>query len=153
MPSPPQQQIVVAIANQQSQLYQQVRQLNASLETQVQERTAQLQQALNFEALLKRITDKVRDSLDERQILTTAVQELAIGLNVDCCDAALYDLEQRTSTICYESIRSDRIQPAVGKTVLMDAESTLYEQGLTGQCIQFCWQVSLFSVLRNIEKP
>jgi len=47
-----------------------------NLERQVQERTAQLQQALNFEVILKRITDKVR-GLDEGQILQTAVQELA----------------------------------------------------------------------------
>jgi len=52
-----------------------LQQLNADLERQVQERTSQLQQALDFEAMLKRITDKVRDSLDERQILQTAVQE------------------------------------------------------------------------------
>lgn len=142
----------LAMAIQQSQLYQQVRQLNANLETQVQERTAQLQQSLNFEALLKRITDKVRDSLDEGQILSTAVQELAIGLHVDCCDAALYDLERRTATICYESIHSDRIQPAVGKTVSMDAELTLYEQGLNGQCIQFCSCAPSLNSIRGIER-
>jgi len=32
----------------------------------------------DFEAMLKRITDKVRDSLDESQILQTAVEELAL---------------------------------------------------------------------------
>jgi len=48
-------------------------QLNANLERQVQERTSQ-QQALDFEAMLKRITDKVRDNLDESQILQTAVE-------------------------------------------------------------------------------
>jgi len=57
---------------------------------QVQERTAQLQQALNFEVILKRITDKVRDSLDEGQILQTAVQELAC-LSINHCDTALYN--------------------------------------------------------------
>lgn len=54
----------LAIAIQQSELYEQVKQFNASLEFQVQERTTELQQALNFEALLKRITDKVRDCND-----------------------------------------------------------------------------------------
>ncbi|MDX2099256.1 MAG: PAS domain-containing protein, partial [Leptolyngbyaceae cyanobacterium bins.59] len=48
------------------------------LERQIQERTAQLQQILSFEATLKRITDKVRDSLDENQIIQTAVRELAV---------------------------------------------------------------------------
>jgi len=77
-----------------------LQQLNANLERQVQERTSQLQQALDFEAMLKRITDKVRDSLDERQILQTAVEELALHLSG--CNAALYNLSQGTSTICYE---------------------------------------------------
>ena len=43
---------------QQSQLYQQVQQLNTDLECQVQKRTEELQQALEFEATLKRIADK-----------------------------------------------------------------------------------------------
>jgi PAS domain S-box-containing protein len=85
-----------------SELYQQVQQLNATLEQQVQERTAQLQQARSFDALLKRITDKVRDSLDEGQILQTVVQELCLGLSCLSCDTAVYDFEQGTSTICYE---------------------------------------------------
>jgi len=51
-------------------------QLNA-IERQVQERTSQLQQALDFEAMLKRITDKVRDSLDESQILQTAGRRIS----------------------------------------------------------------------------
>jgi len=53
-------------------------QVEASLESQVQERTNQLQQALEFDTMLKCITDKVRDSLDESQILQTVVQEPAI---------------------------------------------------------------------------
>jgi len=59
---------------------------HANLERQVQERTSQLQQALDFEAMLKRITDKVRDSLDESQILQTAVQELVLVTRVSCCN-------------------------------------------------------------------
>ncbi|MBC7970767.1 MAG: PAS domain-containing protein, partial [Verrucomicrobia bacterium] len=46
----------LAIAIQQAALYQQVQTLNTELEQQVQDRTLQLQQSLNFEALLKRIT-------------------------------------------------------------------------------------------------
>lgn len=82
----------VSIAIQQSELYQQVRQLNTNLEHQVRQRTQQLEQALSFEALLKRITDKVRDSLDEQQILHSAVWELAEALNVVACNTALYQL-------------------------------------------------------------
>ncbi|MGA7936379.1 MAG: PAS domain S-box protein [Kovacikia sp.] len=126
-----------AIAIQQSELYRQVQQLNTKLEVQVQERTAQLQQALQFEAMLKRITDSVRDSLDEEKILQTAVQELALGLEVVACDAALYNLEQRTSMICYEYIRSN-LPPAKGSIVRMVEAYEIHEQLLQGWYFQFC---------------
>jgi GAF domain-containing protein len=73
----------MTLALQQDDLCQQVGLLNADLETQVQERTTQLQKALDWEAMLKRITDKVRDSLDENQILQKAVQELALVMGME----------------------------------------------------------------------
>ncbi len=129
--------IQVAIAIQQSELYRQVSQLNANLEEQVRERTAQLQQALTYEALLKRITDSVRDSLDEDQILQNAVQELVLGLETSGCDAGIYDLEQATSTIRYEYIRAD-IPAAKGSTLKMADHAHLYNQLLQAQYFQFC---------------
>jgi GAF domain-containing protein len=127
----------VSIAIQQSELYCQVQQLNTALEAQVHDRTAQLQQALRFEATLKRITDSVRDSLDEDRILQTAVQELASGLKIMGCDAALYNLEHRTSTVCYEHILSD-LPTANGVTVKMEILAEVYDGLLREQCFQFC---------------
>jgi PAS domain S-box-containing protein len=126
----------VAIAIHQAELHQQVQQLNANLETQVQERTFELQQALEFEALLKRITDKVRDSLDETQILQTAVQALAIGLSVQCCDTALYNFEQESSTVKCEYITSD-FPSANGQTFLFANLPEVYGQLLQRQYVQF----------------
>lgn len=128
----------LAIAIQQSKLYQQIQQLNADLETQVIERTAELERALGYEATLKRITDKVRDSLDESQILQTAVQEVAISLGVYSCDAALYDIEHRTSTICYEYI-SPEIPSAKGLTLKIDDWPDIYKQLLQGHYVQYCF--------------
>jgi PAS domain S-box-containing protein len=128
----------VAIAIQQSELYQQVQQFNAELEAIVQERTVQLWQALHYEALLKRITDAVRDSLDESTILETAVQELAVGLNVSSCGTGLYDLEQHTSTIRYEYIAA--AAPVLQGTVVpMSKHPEIYKHLLQGDCLQFCW--------------
>ncbi|MBW4582612.1 MAG: PAS domain-containing protein [Tildeniella nuda ZEHNDER 1965/U140] len=140
----------LAIAIQQAALYQQVQTLNTDLERQVQERTAQLQKALKFEALLKRITDHVRDSLDETQILQTAVQALAIDLAIDCCDAALYDMERRTSTICYEHIR-ERVSTGVGVTVPFDRNPDLYDQVLRGQSVHCCVTSLTADPCRNIK--
>lgn len=126
----------LAIAIQQSELYEQVQRLNSDLEQQVAERTAQLRQALGFEAMLKRITDKVRDSLDEGQILQTAVRELALVLGLCCCDAALYDLDAQTATICYEY--SPSAKSCQGLVISMNDFPVVFQQSLQGQSFQFC---------------
>lgn len=113
-----------------------LQQLNSNLESQVGERTAQLSQSLSFEAALKRITDKVRDSLDERQILQTAVHELGEGLGVTCCNAALYDLDHHLSVICYEY--NTTIFPVKGRRIDMQKYPDLYQPLLQGQYLQFC---------------
>lgn len=123
-------------AMQQSELYQQAQAFNTDLELEVQRRTAQLQLASDFEAALKRITDKVRDSLDEAQILQTAVQELGAGMGVNSCNAALYDLDEATSTIAYEYNPS--ILSFQGHVVPMAESPELYAQLLNGQYCQFC---------------
>lgn len=76
--------------------------LAAELDLQVQERTQQLQRALEKEAMLNRITEKLRDSLDERQILQTAVRELAVALESNYCNATLYRTSPQAESICYE---------------------------------------------------
>ncbi|HEY9738103.1 MAG TPA: PAS domain S-box protein, partial [Trichocoleus sp.] len=120
----------------QKQAEADLQQLNDNLEAQVKERTAQLQQSLSFEATLKRITDKVRDSLDESQILQTAVQELGKGLGVRSCNAALYDLEQSTSTVYYEYNTS--LFTVKGRVAQIESFPELYQPLIEGQHIQFC---------------
>ncbi|MEP0820511.1 hybrid sensor histidine kinase/response regulator [Trichocoleus desertorum] len=128
--------IQLAIAIKQSELYQQVQQLNTELTYQVQDHIVELQQALRFEATLKRITDKVRDSLDEDQILQTAVEELAIALDVGCCNAALYDYSHNTSHIRYEFTRF--LAGCRGQVISMEYYPEIYQQLQQGQCFQFC---------------
>ena len=114
-----------------------LRQFNAELENQVQERTAQLQQALKFEAMLKRITDKVRDSLDESQIFQTTVQELAQGLGVIRCNTAWYNAAQTTATVCYEYTTS--MHSFQGKVVQIADFDEFFSQLLKSQHFQFCY--------------
>lgn len=106
-------------------------------EHRIRERTAQLQQALDFEALLKRITDKVRDSVDERQILETVVQELAQGLGLNRCNTTLYNLEQATATVGYEYNRT-LLGVVCERTRPMADFPELYAQLLRGETLQFC---------------
>ena len=113
----------------------QIRQVNDELRHKLDERNSALDQLTEFEATLKRITDRVRDSLDEKQILQTAVQELTEALNVRGSNTSLYDLEQGTSTIYYEytTLPSDR-----GRVSQMEAFPEVYHQLLEGQYFQFC---------------
>ena len=126
----------LGLALRQAEHYQKLYRLNSDLERKFRAHSAQLQLAFEFEETLKRITDKVRDSLDEDQILQTAVQELTLAIGISGCNAALYDLEQRTSTIRYEY--TTNVSPAQGRVSQMDGFPELYGQLLQGQSFQFC---------------
>lgn len=121
---------------QRKQAELELQRLNDRLESLVEERTARLQQSLSFEATLKRITDKVRDSLDEAQILQTAVEELAEGVGANSCHAALYDLEKGTSTIRYEFNPS--IFSTQGQVTNIREDSEIHDLLLRGEYLQFC---------------
>lgn len=114
-------QLVLAI--QQSYLYSQVEYFNRTLEAQVQERTEQLERSLNYEALVKEITDKIRDSLDKTLILETVVQEIADHFQAERCYASLYDATQTTATILYDSNQATSL---VGTTIPLAEEQELY---------------------------
>nr|WP_277874391.1 MULTISPECIES: GAF domain-containing protein [unclassified Leptolyngbya] len=126
----------VAIALHHSRMYERAQQLNANLEEEVQRRTEQIGRVLKYESMLKRITDKVRDSLDENQILQAAVQELTVVLELSGCNAALYNLDENTSTILYEY--TDSIPASYGKVSRMEDSPDIYRQLKDGLSFQFC---------------
>lgn len=126
----------VAIALRQCKLHQQTQQLNVTLERQMQHHNAQLKNALEYESMLKRITERVRDSLDERTIIEAAVQELTLVLDIAGCNAALYDLDQGTSTIHYEYTQS--IPTSQGRVAQMEDFPEIYQQLQRGWAFQFC---------------
>ncbi|MBE9121837.1 GAF domain-containing protein [Tychonema sp. LEGE 07199] len=64
-------------------LYKEVQALNANLERQVQERTAQLQKSLDFARVLTRVRDQIRSTLDLKTILQTIVREVRVLLDTD----------------------------------------------------------------------
>ncbi|MEM8723069.1 MAG: response regulator [Cyanobacteria bacterium P01_G01_bin.39] len=92
------------------------------------------QQALEFEALLRRVTDKLRDSLDEKQILATATQQLAEVLDLASCQIELYDAEQVTATIEYEHSLSLPLSQGISRKIKDYPE--LYQQLLQKNPIQ-----------------
>ena len=126
----------LAVAIQQAALYNRLQQVSESLEIEIRERTMRLQQALGFEAVLKRITERIRDSLDETTILQAAVEELATLFNAISCNACLYDLERQTATIAYES--TQLTASVEGNVVQMAQWPEFYEPLLQAQVLQVC---------------
>ncbi|MGB3756033.1 MAG: GAF domain-containing sensor histidine kinase [Rivularia sp. (in: cyanobacteria)] len=125
----------VGIAVQQAELYQQVQSLNIYLERKVKSRTARLEKAVKFEALIRRVTEKIRDSLDETQILQKVTQELGEILDIERCKIELYDNSQTLATIVYEYTATQPICREITKQVADYPE--LYEQLLQKQSLQF----------------
>lgn len=121
------------LANTNEVLEQRVEQRTAEL----QERTLQLQQAYNLEAMLKRVTDKVRDSLDETQIFKTVVEELTVVLKAECCAAAFYNLEQNHLVINYEWTQA-HWPASLGQVIHLEDIPGIHQCLLQGTCLQFC---------------
>ncbi|MEO1467054.1 MAG: GAF domain-containing sensor histidine kinase, partial [Cyanobacteria bacterium J06633_1] len=92
----------VGIAVQQAELYDRVQSLNAYLEQKIDQRTASLQSSIKFETLTRKITEKIRDSLDEQQILQTVTQEIGGLLQVERCKIELYSGDRSTAKVAYE---------------------------------------------------
>ncbi|MCF2972046.1 PAS domain S-box protein [Synechococcus sp. Nb3U1] len=91
----------LSVALQQAELYQQVQNLNNHLEALAELRTARLQQALDFEAVLHSISSKVVASLDEAEILNTVVQELVKILGLLDCSFGFFSKDCSTLKLYY----------------------------------------------------
>jgi signal transduction histidine kinase len=83
-------------------LHQQNLNLIHELDYEVKIRNSELQEASQFEFLLRVITDKVRSSLREEDILLTAIQELTKGLQLGGCLVGILNLDDYSYEILYE---------------------------------------------------
>ncbi|NJR76331.1 MAG: GAF domain-containing sensor histidine kinase, partial [Scytonema sp. CRU_2_7] len=92
----------LGIAVQQAQLQKQIECLKVQQQLQLQKQTTELQYFLNFEPVVRRMTEQICDNLDETQVLQTAMQELAQILQADCCQIELYSDDQTIATVAYE---------------------------------------------------
>ncbi|MEH2367366.1 PAS domain-containing sensor histidine kinase [Nostoc sp.] len=125
----------IGIAVQQAELHQQLQDLKAKMELQKQKHLNQLQQVRNFEALVRRMTEQIRDSLDQTQVLQTLTQELAKLLNLERCQIELYSNCQTLVTIAYEySINLPQCQ---GLTKQIADHLEVYQPLLQKQPLQF----------------
>ena len=103
----------------------------------------ELQQALDFEALVRRITDKIRDSLDESHSLQTATQELVAVLHLSSCQIEFYDSQQRTATIAYEYTTT--LPQCQGEIRQIEEFPELYQQLLQKNPLQLVETIPQFN--------
>ncbi|QZZ22908.1 HAMP domain-containing protein [Leptothermofonsia sichuanensis E412] len=80
----------------------QLQRFNSDLERQVQQRTAELNQALAAESILRRVTDRLRSSLDRDEILQTVVKALTQKLSLGACSIGFCNPERSQFTIDYD---------------------------------------------------
>ncbi|MCU0542991.1 MAG: GAF domain-containing protein [Oscillatoriaceae cyanobacterium Prado104] len=118
-------------AIQQYILYKEVQALNASLERQVQERTAQLQKSLDFAKVLTRVRDQIRSTLDLKTILQTIVREVTVLLNTDRTVIYQFDPEKQGEVVV-EQVRG-RWQSILGikspADCFPEGSTCLYREG------------------------
>ncbi len=106
--------------------------INHHLEEQVQQRTAQLRQALTFTDISQRIIERVRDSLDETQILSTVVHELTQVLALERAQTGLYNVAAETSTITQDYA----VSSSVDRVNRFADYQDIYNPLLQGETIQ-----------------
>ncbi|MFW9264128.1 GAF domain-containing protein [Nostoc sp. CALU 546] len=136
----------VGIAVQQAELHQQIKDLKTKMELQKQKHINQLQQVRNFEALVRRMTEQIRDSLDQTQVLQTLTQELAELLNLDRCQIELYSTCKNLVTVTYEYTKN--LPQFQGLTRQIADRLEVYQPLLQKQTLQFLeivpgWQPNL----------
>ncbi|MCT7957434.1 ATP-binding protein [Laspinema palackyanum] len=84
----------MAIAIEQANLVQQLRTYARELEDRVQQRTTTLARSLQFEQLIRHLTETLSSATDENSVISAAVQGIVETLGVDSCHALLWDEEQ-----------------------------------------------------------
>ncbi|BAZ48639.1 multi-sensor signal transduction histidine kinase [Nostoc sp. NIES-4103] len=92
----------IGIAVQQQKLHQQIQHLQTQLESQTQQHQIQLEQVRNFQALVQRITEQIRDNQNEAQVLQTAIEELARLLKLESSYIELYNPYRTSTTVTYK---------------------------------------------------
>ncbi|MEG3935504.1 histidine kinase dimerization/phospho-acceptor domain-containing protein [Microcoleus sp. T3_B1] len=124
------------------QFNHQTMQADINLHPQMLQRIAELEQALKFELMLRRISDKVRASLDENYILQAAVTELALELEADCFATLALNMEQQTSISHPPTLTSI---PDCQTGIISPTSNPEIDQPLRqGRYVHFCSNTSSF---------
>ncbi|MGF1577563.1 MAG: PAS domain S-box protein [Cyanophyceae cyanobacterium] len=106
----------------------------AELIYQVEVRNAALIEALEYESLLRIISDRVRASLNEAEILQMAVEELGQGLDLNRCYVSRFNQDGTRFYAIHEW--TDGLSPIRARSY--DSIDSIRGQILQGQTLQVC---------------
>ena len=120
---------------------------NHYLEVKIKERTAQLNQNLQFEQLIRCLTEKIRDSLEEKTILETVTQELAQLLSINHCYIDLYNFTHNTTQIVYEYAHNAPVRKGI--VVNFSELPCFYQHLLDRDSLQIVTILPIFSALNQ----
>jgi PAS domain S-box-containing protein len=155
----------VAIAIQQSELYQQAQTEIAErkrAETELRASEAALQQQVSRALLLKQITQEIRQSLDSKQIFQTTAQQIGRAFRVNRCLIHTYVATPMPQIPFvaeylepnYESLLDIEVpvvgNPHIGKLLVTDAaisSPNVYTDPLLQAAVPLCQSINLKSML------
>ncbi|AUT00483.1 ATPase [Nostoc sp. CENA543] len=92
----------LGIATHQQELQQQIKQLKNQLELHKQEHHTHLQQTKNFQSLVLRVTEKIRDHPEEKLVFAYVTQELTKLLQLESCYIELYSPDCAVVSVVHE---------------------------------------------------
>ncbi|PMB53622.1 ATPase [Fischerella thermalis CCMEE 5201] len=133
----------INIAIQQTELRQQVQDLQTKMKLQ------------QHQELMQNITEQIRDCIDADKVLETAITQLAKVLQVERCHIELYDTNQTFTTIAHEYTTIPPVYQGMKRWVRDFPE--LYQSLLQKQSLQFSevlrdWNPQLV-VVRQLACP
>ncbi|MFQ3585801.1 MAG: GAF domain-containing protein, partial [Cyanobacteriota bacterium] len=135
----------LGIAIQQSNLVQQLRETNDELRYQVQVRNQELQRLVNHEQLLRWLSDEIRSSLNEEDVLQATVSELAQVFHLSCCNINFFDPPQLHNfgvdlpeSLSYQVAYEDTVYDENLQGSLLEVNLDSLSQLLQGKTMYFC---------------
>ncbi|GAB4214173.1 MAG: hypothetical protein OHK0012_11670 [Synechococcales cyanobacterium] len=112
-------------------------QRDQALTSLARERTLQLEKAMTLTVLSQKITEHLRATLDEKEILQRVVDGLVPSLNLTFADIGIYDMARQEARITYECTTLE--SSSVGHVIPFSFAWDNYQQLLAGSPVQVCF--------------
>lgn len=128
------EQFMLSIFAQQVELQKELKYLHEQLELQKQKHKSDLEQLKSFHALIRQISEQIRDRVDVNKLLENTVRELTKLLQLERCQIELYNPSLTTATVTCEC--SENLADCQGLTRKIADFPQVYQLLLQKQTLQ-----------------